>query len=133
MKTLIITEKPSVTRDVAATIGSFKKQGNWFENDEYIIGSAVGHLVELFMPEDIDKKLGYWRLGALPIIPEKFDLKPIEKTKAKLNELHKLIKRKDVDLLVNACDAGREGELIFTYIYELAKSKNRLNDCGCNP
>ncbi len=126
MKTLIITEKPSVTRDVAATIGSFKKQGNWFENDEYIIGSAVGHLVELFMPEDIDKKLGYWRLGALPIIPEKFNLKPIEKTKAKLNELHKLIKRKDVDLLVNACDAGREGELIFTYIYELAKSKKPI-------
>ena len=126
IKTLIITEKPSVTRDIASALGNFKKRGNAYENDDYIIGSAVGHLVELYMPEDIDKKLGYWRLGALPIIPDKFELKPIEKTKAKLNELHKLIARKDVELIVNACDAGREGELIFTYIYELAKSNKPI-------
>ena len=74
MKTLIITEKPSVTRDIASTIGNFKKNDNLYENEKYIIASAIGHLVELYMPEDIDKKLGYWRLGALPIIPENFKL-----------------------------------------------------------
>ena len=126
MKTLIIAEKPSVTRDIASTIGNFKKNDNLYENEKYIIASAIGHLVELYMPEDIDKKLGYWRLGALPIIPENFELKPIEKTKAKLTELHRLIKRKDVDLIINACDAGREGELIFTYIYESAKAKKKV-------
>ncbi len=126
MKTFIITEKPSVTRDIASALGNLKKIGNWYENDEYIIHSASGHLVELFMPEDIDKKLGFWRLGALPIIPQKFELKPIERSKAKFNELKKLMGRKEVDLIVNACDAGREGELIFTYIYELAKSKKPI-------
>ncbi len=123
MKTLIIAEKPSVAKDLANALGKIKKNGDWYEDDKYVISSAVGHLVELFMPEDISKDLKFWRLGALPIIPEKFDLKPIEKTKSKFNELKKLLKRKDVDEVINACDAGREGELIFTYIYELSKCK----------
>lgn len=123
MKKLIIAEKPSVARDLANALGKVPKKGDLYENDEYIISSAVGHLVELFMPDDIDKKFKAWSLKTLPIIPEKFQLKPIEKTKTKFNELKKLLKRTDVEYVVNACDAGREGELIFNYIYELAKSK----------
>jgi len=123
MKSLIIAEKPSVARDLASVLGKVPKKDDWFENDEYIISSAVGHLVELFMPEDIDKKLKFWSLKSLPIVPEKFDLKPIAKTKTKFAELKKLIKRKDVGDVINACDAGREGELIFTYITELAGCK----------
>lgn len=124
MKSLVIAEKPSVAADLARALGKVPKKGDVFENDEYVIASAVGHLVELEMPEDIDKKkYGYWRLETLPIIPEKFGLKPIADTKDRFDLLKKCLARKDVDLVVNACDAGREGELIFTYIYQLAKSK----------
>ena len=123
MKKLIIAEKPSVAADLAKVLGKVPKKEDHFENDQYVISSAVGHLVELFMPEDIDKELKRWTLSNLPINPQKFQLKPIEKTKKKFLELKKLIGRKDVDCIINACDAGREGELIFTYITELAKNK----------
>jgi DNA topoisomerase-3 len=124
MKSLIIAEKPSVAADLARALGKVPKKGDHFENDDYVISSAVGHIVELQMPEDIDKKkYGFWRLDALPIIPEKFQLKPIEASKDRFELLKKLLARKDVELVVNACDAGREGELIFTYIYQLAKCK----------
>lgn len=126
MKTLIIAEKPSVARDLAKVLGKFKKVEDHYESDDAIIASAVGHIVELYMPEDFDKKLKRWTLSTLPIIPEKFELKPIEKTKKKFQDLKKLIQRKDVDTLVNACDAGREGELIFAYIYDLAGSKKPI-------
>ena len=123
MKSLIIAEKPSVARDLATALGKVPKKGDWYENDEYVISSAIGHLVELFMPEDIDKKLKFWSLKSLPIVPDGFDLKPITRTKAKFQELKKLLKRTDVESVINACDAGREGELIFTYIVDLAKCK----------
>ena len=124
MKSLIIAEKPSVAADLARALGKVPKKGDHFENDDYVISSAVGHIVELQMPEDIDKKkYGFWRLDALPIIPEKFQLKPIEDSKERFALLKKLLARKDVELVVNACDAGREGELIFTYIYQLTKCK----------
>jgi DNA topoisomerase-3 len=124
MKSLIIAEKPSVAADLARALGKVPKKGEFFENDDYVISSAVGHIVELQMPEDIDKKkYGFWRLDALPIIPEKFQLKPVEESKARFDLLKKLLARKDIELVVNACDAGREGELIFTYIYQLTKSK----------
>jgi DNA topoisomerase-3 len=124
MKTLIIAEKPSVAADLARALGKIPKKGDHFENDEYVISSAVGHLVELLMPEDIDKKqYGFWRLEMLPIIPEKFGLKPIEQSKERYDALKKLLARKDIELVINACDAGREGELIFTYLYQLTKSK----------
>ncbi|HMD62090.1 MAG TPA: DNA topoisomerase III, partial [Opitutaceae bacterium] len=124
MKSLIIAEKPSVAADLARALGKVPKKGDHFENDDYVISSAVGHIVELQMPEDIDKKkYGFWRLEALPIIPEKFELKPIEDAKARFDLLKKLLSRKDVALVINACDAGREGELIFTYIYQLTKCK----------
>ena len=124
MKSLIIAEKPSVAADLARALGKVPKKGDHFENDDYVISSAVGHIVELQMPEDIDKKkYGFWRLDALPIIPEKFQLKPIEDSKDRFDHLKKLLARKDIELVVNACDAGREGELIFTYLYQLAKCK----------
>jgi DNA topoisomerase-3 len=124
MKSLIIAEKPSVAADLARALGKVPKQGDHFENDEYVISSAVGHLVELEMPEDIDKKLyGFWRLETLPIIPKQFGLKPIEESKDRFGQLKKLLARKDIAEVINACDAGREGELIFTYIYQLAKCK----------
>ena len=123
MKKLIIAEKPSVAADIAKVLGKTKKVDDYYENENYVIASALGHLVELNMPADIDKKYARWSLANLPIIPQKFKLKPIEKTKAKLASLKKLFARKDIDGLINACDAGREGELIFTYIYEILKSK----------
>jgi DNA topoisomerase-3 len=124
MKTLIIAEKPSVAADLARALGKVPKKGDHYENDALVISSAVGHLVELEMPEDIDKKkYGFWRLETLPIIPEKFGLKPSEKTKDRFDHLKKQLARKDVKEVVNACDAGREGELIFTYICQLAKNK----------
>ncbi|MDR2603038.1 MAG: DNA topoisomerase 3 [Puniceicoccales bacterium] len=123
MKKFVISEKPSVAADLAKALGTFKKFDDRYENDEYVISWAVGHLVELFMPEDFDASLKRWSLDTLPIIPEKFKTKPIEKVKKRFSELKKLIQRDDIDLLINGCDAGREGELIFTYIYELAKCK----------
>jgi DNA topoisomerase-3 len=124
MKSLIIAEKPSVAADLAKALGKIPKKDDHYENDEYVISSAVGHLVELEMPEDIDKKkYGFWRLEMLPIIPETFGLKPIADSKDRFNQLKKLLARKDIDQVINACDAGREGELIFAYLYQLAKSK----------
>src|SRR6188768_982889 len=123
-KSLIIAEKPSVAADLAKALGKVPKHGDHYENDQYVIASAVGHVVELEMPEDIDKKkYGFWRLETLPIIPEKFGLKPIADSKERFNQLKKLLARKDVDTVINACDAGREGELIFQNLYQLAKSK----------
>ncbi len=124
MKSLVIAEKPSVAADLARALGKIPKKGDHFENNEWIISSAVGHVVELFMPEDIDKKkYGFWRLEMLPIIPDKFELKPSEEAKDRFDYLKKLLARKDVGQVINACDAGREGELIFAYLYQLAKSK----------
>ena len=124
MKSLIIAEKPSVAADLAKALGKIPKKGEHYENDTHVISYALGHLVELEMPEDIDKKLyGFWRLETLPIIPKKFGLKPIEQSKDRYQALKKLLARKDVDQVINACDAGREGELIFAYLYQLTKSK----------
>ncbi len=124
MKSLIIAEKPSVAADLARALGKIPKKGDHYENDTHVISSAVGHLVELEMPEDIDKKkYGFWRLEMLPIIPEKFGLKPIADSKERFTHLKKLLARDDISEVINACDAGREGELIFEYLYQLAKSK----------
>src|SRR5881392_4517516 len=106
-KSLIIAEKPSVASDLARALGGFKKQDDHFESDRYVISSALGHLVELALPTELDVKRGKWSFTNLPIIPEEFHLKPIEKTKTRFNMLKKLMKRDDVALLINACDAGR--------------------------
>ncbi|MFM9082243.1 MAG: toprim domain-containing protein, partial [Opitutaceae bacterium] len=124
MKILVIAEKPSVAADLARALGKVPKKGDHYENDEYVISYALGHLVELEMPEDIDrKKYGFWRLETLPILPEKFGLKPIEDSKERFTAVKKLLSRKDVGSVINACDAGREGELIFAYLYQLTKCR----------
>src|SRR3954451_4721976 len=121
-KTLVIAEKPSVARDLAGALpGSFENHDSYLESDDYVVTFAVGHLVELAEPEDYDEKWKRWRMDDLPIVPDAFKLKPRDaKAKKQLGVIHKLLKRADVDRVINACDAGREGELIFAYIWELA-------------
>lgn len=121
-KKLIIAEKPSVAADIAKALGGFTKHDEYFENDQFVISSAVGHLLELACPEEFEVKRGKWSFAHLPVIPPHFALKPIEKTESRLKVLAKLIKRKDVAALINACDAGREGELIFNYIAQHTKT-----------
>lgn len=120
VKTLVIAEKPSVARDLTGALpGTFENNESYFESEDTIITFAVGHLVELTDPEDYDEKFKKWRMADLPIVPEEFRLRPRDKKAEKqLKVIHKLLKRDDVDRVVNACDAGREGELIFAYIYE---------------
>jgi DNA topoisomerase III len=121
-KTLVIAEKPSVGRDLAGALpGTFKQSQDktHLVGDEYIVSWAVGHLVGLAAPEEYDDRLKKWRFADLPIVPEKFKLVPNDdKAKKQLNAVHKLMKSDEVELIVNACDAGREGELIFAYLYE---------------
>ena len=121
-KTLIIAEKPSVAGDISKALGKFEKNADFYENDHYVISSAVGHLLTIAVPEQFEVKRGKWTFAHLPVIPPHFDLLPIEKNEARLKVLVKLIKRKDVTAIVNACDAGREGELIFRYIVQYSKS-----------
>jgi DNA topoisomerase-3 len=121
-KKLIIAEKPSVAGDIARALGGFKRHDDYYESDEYVISSAIGHLLELTAPESYEVKRGKWSFAHLPVIPPHFDLKPLEKTEARLKLITRLIKRKDVDGIINACDAGREGELIFRYIMKHAKT-----------
>ena len=122
-KTLIIAEKPSVANDIAKAIGGTTKKDDFHENDDYVIAAAVGHLLELIIPEQYEIKRGKWSFAHLPQIPPHFDLRPIAKSEAKLKTLTKLLKRKDVTNIINACDAGREGELIFRYIMQYTKAK----------
>ena len=125
-KTLIIAEKPSVASDIAKALGGFTKFDDYFENDQYVVSSAVGHLLEIAAPEEYDVKRGKWSFANLPVVPPHFDLRPIVKTESRLKVLQKLIKRKDVAELVNACDAGREGELIFRLIAQHAKASQPI-------
>ena len=125
-KALIIAEKPSVAADVARALGGFERHQDYYESDEYVLSSAVGHLLEQTPPEGVEAKRGKWSFANLPVIPPYFDLKPIQKTATRLKLLVKLMKRKDVDALVNACDAGREGELIFRNIVRHAKAKKPI-------
>ncbi|RZI79702.1 MAG: DNA topoisomerase III, partial [Rubrivivax sp.] len=124
-KALVIAEKPSVAQDIVRALtpvdGKFDKHDDYFESEHYVVSSAVGHLVEIKAPEEFDVKRGKWSFANLPVIPPHFDLNPIDKSKGRLNALVKLIKRKDVTQLINACDAGREGELIFRLIAQYAQ------------
>ncbi|SPE25720.1 DNA topoisomerase [Burkholderiales bacterium] len=125
-KTLIIAEKPSVAADIARALGGFAKQPDFYESDPYVLSSAVGHLLELHEPEEYEVKRGKWSFAHLPVIPPEFALRPIERAEARLKVLTRLIKRKDVGALINACDAGREGELIFRYIVQHAGAKQPI-------
>ena len=130
-KTLVIAEKPSVAQDIVRALtpvaGKFEKHEDHFENDSYVVTSAVGHLVEIQAPEAYDVKRGKWSFAHLPVIPPFFDLKPVDKTKSRLNAVVKQVKRKDVTALINACDAGREGELIFRLIEQYAGGKKPID------
>ncbi|MFM7024962.1 MAG: DNA topoisomerase III, partial [Limnohabitans sp.] len=131
MKTLVIAEKPSVAQDIVRALtpvaGKFDKHDDYFESDGYVVTSAVGHLVEIQAPEQYDVKRGKWSFANLPVIPPHFDLKPVDKTKSRLSAVVKQAKRKDVTALINACDAGREGELIFRLIEQYAGGAKPLN------
>jgi DNA topoisomerase-3 len=124
MKTLVIAEKPSVAQDIVRALtpaaGKFDKHDEHFENERYVVTSAVGHLVEIQAPEQYEVKRGKWSFAHLPVIPPHFDLKPVDKTKTRLNAVVRQARRKDVGALINACDAGREGELIFRLIEQYA-------------
>jgi DNA topoisomerase III len=130
-KSLIIAEKPSVAQDIVRALtplaGKFEKHADHFENDRYVVTSAVGHLVEIQAPEEYDVKRGKWSFAHLPVVPPHFDLAPIDKAKTRLNAVVKQVKRKDVTELINACDAGREGELIFRLIVQYAAGKKPVD------
>jgi DNA topoisomerase-3 len=125
-KKLIIAEKPSVAADIARALGGFTRKGDYFESEEYVLSSAVGHLLELTLPEEYEVRKGKWSFTNLPVIPPHFALAPIERSEERLNLLLRLMKRKDVSGLINACDAGREGELIFRYIVQHARTKKPI-------
>ncbi len=125
-KTLIIAEKPSVAADLARALGGLKREKDFFEGDEYVVSSAVGHLLEIKAPEGVEVKRGKWSFANLPVLPEHFDLNPIARTEDRLKVLARLIKRKDIDRLINACDAGREGELIFRLIIQHTKARQPI-------
>ena len=127
-KTLIIAEKPSVARDLTQAIdGSFDNQKNYFESDKFIVTYAVGHLVTICSPPEVDERYKSWSLDLLPIIPSQFPLKEIAYNKSQLRVVSKLIKRRDVSNVINACDAGREGELIFRYIFQFVYGDKKHN------
>jgi DNA topoisomerase-3 len=123
-KTIIIAEKPSVAQDIVRALtpnkGKFEKHAEHFENEDYVVTSAVGHLVEIKAPDEFEVKRGKWSFAHLPVVPPHFDVAPIDKAKTRLNAVVKLVKRKDVGAIINACDAGREGELIFRLILQYA-------------
>ena len=129
-KSLIIAEKPSVAQDIVraltASAGKFEKHADHFENERYVVTSAVGHLVEIQAPEEYDVKRGKWSFAHLPVVPPHFDLAPIDRAKSRLAAVVRQVKRKDVGELINACDAGREGELIFRLIVQYAEGKKAL-------
>ncbi len=123
-KTLIITEKPSVATDIAAALGGFSERDGYLESDSKVVTFAVGHLYELLAPEELDPRYKRWTLDALPILPEEFRYKVKEGQSDRIRTIKRLLERPDIDAVVNACDAGREGELIFREIVEqLAGSK----------
>lgn len=122
-KMLVIAEKPSVAGDIARALGGFSKKEDFFESEEFVVSSAVGHLLEICPPPGVEPAKGKWSLVNLPVIPKTFSLKPYPKTESRLKLLIKLMKRKDVSGVVNACDAGREGELIFRYILQYSQSQ----------
>lgn len=125
-KWLVITEKPSVAADIAKALGGFEKLGEYYESSNYVVTWAVGHILELYAPEDIDPKYKRWLIQDLPIIPEKFEYKPKSGQEKRLDVIRKLADKKEIVGLVNACDAGREGELIFREIADHCDTGKRM-------
>src|ERR1017187_4413424 len=133
-KTLVIAEKPSVGQDLARVLqGPFKKNEGWLEGPEHVITWAVGHLVQLAEPDEYDPKFKRWRMDDLPIVPDRFKLVVRdERSRKQMSVVTKQLGRDDIDEVVNACDAGREGELIFAYLYEKAKAKKPVRRLWLN-
>ncbi len=125
-KWLVVTEKPSVAGDIAKAIGGFEKLGEYYESSSHVVTWAVGHILELLAPEDIDPKYKRWLIQDLPIIPEKFSYKPKNGQEKRLDVIRKLAAKKEIVGLVNACDAGREGELIFREIADHCDSGKKV-------
>lgn len=128
-KALIIAEKPSVARDIARALGGLHNKGDFFEGSNHVVAAALGHLLELIPPEGVEVKRGKWSLQNLPVLPDHFELAPIAKSESKLKQLARLYKRRDIASVINACDAGREGELIFHFLmrhFKGAKPVRRL-------
>src|SRR3954447_9876026 len=121
-KILVIAEKPSVGRDLTRVLpGAFEKQEGFLESDAHVVTWAVGHLVQLAEPEEYGPQYKKWRMADLPIVPDRFKLVVRdERSKKQMTGISNQLTRDDVNLVVNACDAGREGELIFSYIFEKA-------------
>jgi DNA topoisomerase III len=127
MKTLVIAEKPSVAADFVKVLpGKFTKEKTHFEGDSYVVSYAVGHLLTISDPGEMSDQYKAWTLNTLPILPEAYPLKPLPSTRTQLSALGKLIRRKDITTIVNACDAGREGELIFRYIMQYVGEKREI-------
>src|SRR6202012_2723017 len=122
-KTLVIAEKPSVAADIAKALGRLERHGDYFENDQYVVSSAVGHLLEIAPPEGFEAARGKWKIENLPSLPPEFALGPIDKNAGRFGVLKKLLNRKDIGEVINACDAGREGELIFRNLIRGANPK----------
>ncbi|MEO8688252.1 MAG: DNA topoisomerase 3 [Solirubrobacteraceae bacterium] len=124
-KTLVIAEKPSVGRDLTGVLpGSFTKHEGYLESDSHVVTWAVGHLVQLAEPDEYDPKYKKWRMADLPIVPDHFRLVVRdERSRKQMTVITRELNRKDIDTVVNACDAGREGELIFAWLYEKATAK----------
>src|SRR5450759_1958146 len=133
-KTLVIAEKPSVGRDLVRVLpGAFTKSEGYLEGPEHVVTWAVGHLVQLAEPDEYDDRFKKWRMADLPIVPEHFKLVVRdERSKKQMNVVKRQLGRDDVDTVVNACDAGREGELIFAYLYEKAGSKKLVRRLWLN-
>ena len=133
-KTLVIAEKPSVGRDISKVLkGPFSKSDGFLEGPDHVITWAVGHLVQLAEPDEYGEQYKKWRMADLPIVPDRFKLViRDERSKKQMNVIKRLIVRDDVDAVVNACDAGREGELIFAYLYEKTGSKKPVQRLWLN-
>src|SRR5499427_5837292 len=133
-KTLVIAEKPSVGRELTSVLpGPFIKHEGYLEGPEHVVTWAVGHLVQLADPDEYDDKFKKWRMADLPIVPDRFRLVVRdERSKKQMNVVKRQLGRDDVDTVVNACDAGREGELIFAYIYEKSGSRKRVERLWLN-
>ncbi|MFQ5697611.1 MAG: DNA topoisomerase [Myxococcota bacterium] len=126
-KALVITEKPSVARDIVAALGGFQEQDGFWESDDWVVTFSVGHIVQLLSPEDIDDRYKRWTLDTLPILPEEFRLKPKSGASERIRTIKRLLARADLDRVVNACDAGREGELIFREILQFLGSQKPVS------
>lgn len=126
MRTLVISEKPSVAISISKVLGATKKKDGYYEGNGYIVSWCIGHLIQMANPERYDEKYAKWNIKDLPIIPKEYKYETAKSTKKQFNILKKLMNDKDVEFVINACDAGREGEAIFRLVYNEAHCKKKM-------